>query len=378
RDVIAKFDPNVGNDPELTAAPSQVQAAIRLAREFQRNPGNFNPANAPRDDQGGGFRRQSGAGGLTPLLHAARAGHVEAVQALLDGGANINQGGEGDGTSALLIATANGHFDLAMLMLERGADANVRNTANANPLFAAINLQWASHGRPGPRAHDQQKTTYLELMKALLDAGADPDVRLVNAGGSNFGRGDGEREGATAFWRAAYGVDVEAMRLLVAYGANPHMPTRKPEERRGVFDPANYDKGDPSGLPPVPVGGPGVWPIHAASGLEYGEGFEANSHRHVPDAWLPAMKYLIEELGAAVNARDHNGYSPLHNAASRGDNDVVLYLMSKGADVTAVSRRGQTTADMANGPYQRIPPFPRTVALLELLGAKNNHNCVGC
>ena len=43
-----------------------------------------------------------------------------------------------------------------------------------------------------------------------------------------------------------------------------------------------------------------------------------------------------------------------------------------------VSRRGQTTVDMANGPVQRITPFPTTIALLEGLGAVNNHHCVGC
>jgi hypothetical protein len=57
---------------------------------------------------------------------------------------------------------------------------------------------------------------------------------------------------------------------------------------------------------------------------------------------------------------------------------MILYLVSKGADVTAVARSGRTTADMANGPVQRLRPFPETVALLEKLGAKNNHRCVSC
>ena len=370
--AIAQFDPNVGQSPVIAAASSQVQAAIRSARELQRNPGEVK-ANGPAPDV---FRRpRGGEGGMTALLHAARAGRMEAALALLDGGADIDQG-SGDGTSPLVLALLNGHFDLAMMLLSRGSDPNVRNASNANPLYAAIDVQWLPHGASAEvRAQDQQQTTYTELMKALLDAGADPDVRLGGSAGGS-GRGDGNRDGATPFWRAAYGVDVEAMRLLAAYGADPTVPTRKPEERRGVFDP--YGEGDPSGLPPVPVGGPGVYPIHAASGLEYGEGFEANSHRHVPDAWLPAMKYLIEELGADVNTRDHNGYTALHNAASRGDNEVVLYLVEKGADIMVVSRRGQTTVDMANGPYQRISPFPLTIALLEKLGAKNNHNCVGC
>ena len=90
------------------------------------------------------------------------------------------------------------------------------------------------------------------------------------------------------------------------------------------------------------------------------------------------MKFLVEEVGLDVNARDNDGYTPLHHAAARGDNDVILYLVSKGADVTVVARNGQTVADMANGPVQRVSPFPATVALLEKLGSKNNQRCVSC
>jgi ankyrin repeat protein len=121
-----------------------------------------------------------------------------------------------------------------------------------------------------------------------------------------------------------------------------------------------------------------VYPLHAASGVGYGEGYAANAHRHAPDGWLPAVKYLVEELGVDVNARDHNGYNAVHHAAARGDNELIEYLVSKGADVKAVSRRGQTTADMANGPVQRVPPFLETVALLERLGSANNQRCRSC
>jgi ankyrin repeat protein len=87
---------------------------------------------------------------------------------------------------------------------------------------------------------------------------------------------------------------------------------------------------------------------------------------------------LVEETGADVNARDVDSYTAVHHAAARGDNELILYLVEQGADVTAVSRRGQTTADMANGPVQRIQPFPETLALLVGLGAINNRNCVSC
>ena len=135
---------------------------------------------------------------------------------------------------------------------------------------------------------------------------------------------------------------------------------------------------DVSGLPPVPVGGPGIPPLLAAAGVGYGEGFAANAHRFAPTGMLAAVKYLVEELHADVNAADHDGNTALHNAAARGDNEMILYLVSKGADVKAVNREGQTTVDMANGPVQRMQPFPETIALLEKLGAKNNHKCVSC
>ena len=93
---------------------------------------------------------------------------------------------------------------------------------------------------------------------------------------------------------------------------------------------------------------------------------------------MPSIKFLVEELGADVNARDNDGYTPLHHAAARGDNEMIQYLVAHGADVTAVARSGQTTADMANGPVQRISPFPATVALLEKLGSRNSHKCVSC
>jgi hypothetical protein len=61
-----------------------------------------------------------------------------------------------------------------------------------------------------------------------------------------------------------------------------------------------------------------------------------------------------------------------------GDNEMILYLVSKRANVDAVTRDGKTTVDMANGPVQRVQPFPDTIALLEKMGAKNSHKCVSC
>jgi ankyrin repeat protein len=358
---------------------AQVQAAIRAARQVQAFPetarqdsdGRRLSRGTPRDYT----ERVGKQGGLTALLHASRQGHAEVAMALVYAGADVDRV-SGDGTSPLQIATMNGHFDLALRLIERGADPNIATDGGATPLFAALNLQWAPRARyPQPRAHDQQVATYLDVMKALLEAGANPNVRTNNhLWYMSYNHCCSESvDGATPFWRAAYATDVAAMKLLMAHGADPGVPTRAPEPRR-----RDSGEPDPSGLPPVVPGGPGVWPLHAASGVGYGEGFESNAHRHVPDGWIPSVKYLIEEVGVDVNARDHDGYNALHHAAARGDTELVRYLVEQGADVMAVSRRGQTTADMANGPYQRTLPFPETLGYLEGLGAVNNDNCVSC
>lgn len=321
-----------------------------------------------------------GYGGLSALLMAVREGSTEAALRLVDGGADIDGRSAGDGTPPLLMATINGHFDLALELLERGADPDLQNDAGATALYTALNTQWIPKSRhPQPAHYMQQEASYLEVMETLLEAGVDPNVRLKRELWFTRGGYLGvNRMGATPFWRAAYALDIEAMKLLVENGADPAIPTMKAPSRRSRGGSGDTDGSDPSGLPAVPPGGPGVYPIHAASGVGYGEGYAGNVHRHVPDGWLPAMKYLVEELGADVNARDHNGYNAVHHAAARGDNEMIVYLVEQGADVMAVSRRGQTTVDMANGPVQRISPFPETIRLLEGLGAENNDNCVSC
>lgn len=399
----------VGKDTEAKPSPNQVQAAIQAGREIVRS-GKIPPAdpNAPPDPRANFNPEEinppvATKGGMTALLHAARQGYIEGAEALLDGGANIDQQNAGDGTTPLLTAIINGQFDTAMMFIKRGANTNIaaRNNGVA-PLWAAANTPWQPRTRfPQPQEMELQKHTYLEVMQALLDKGADPNHRigshpwyLVYTGCGNRNCGLADTSGSTAFWRAAYGVDVMAMKLLVAYGADPNIPTLSPRERArrgGDFAAGQQPQGAGGAImptaekdmekydaPAIPYGGPGAFPIHAATGVEYGEGFAGNAHRHAPEAWMAAVKYLVEELGADVNHRDNDGYTPLHHAAARGDNEMILYLVSKGADPKAVARSGQTTADMANGPVQRLSAIPETIELLMKLGSKNNNRCVTC
>lgn len=400
-EALADFKLKEGGGPKWLPKPSQVRAAIHLAREVQMQwpmsedkpdcsgtddkQACLQQNEAPREGRDTYGARVGHWGGLTPLLHAVRQGHIEAAVSLLEHGADINQVSAGDHTSPLLMAAVNGHFDLALILLERGADPNLTSEAGTGPLFAVLERQWAPWANwAHPTEHRKQQATHIDVLQALLEAGADPNARLdkhlwyseyaitvLVGGGLHY-------TGATPFWRAAHALDVEAMRLLKEHGADPGTPTVKiPERRRRSADDSEKEK-DLSGLPPVEVGGPFVYPLHVAAGAGYGQSFAANAHRHAPGGWLPAVRFLVEECGADVNLRDANGYSAVHHAAARGDNEMIQYLVEQGADVTFVSRKGQTTADMANGPIQRVPPYPETIELLVTLGAVNNNNCISC
>jgi ankyrin repeat protein len=325
------------------------------------------------------------AGGLTALHFAARQGAMKTAQALVDAGADVNIVSPADGTTPLVIAAINGQFDLASYLLARGANANVASASGMTALYAAVNVEWAPRMfYPQPRAQLQQQLSYLDFMKALLDKGADPNVRVrrkIWYTQYNFDLLRIDESGATPFWRAAYSSDVAAMKLLLSYGADPNIWTMKPPANLR-FQQGGTRSGDASrdgtGRPPVPTGGPDIPPLLAAAGAGYGEGFAANAHRFAPTGMLAAVKFLVDELHVDVNAQDAEGNTALHNAAARGDNEMIEYLVSKGANVKAVNRTGQTTVDMANGPVQRTQPYPEAIKLLESLGAKNNHRCVSC
>ena len=389
-----------GADLKATSKVSDLANLTREGMGFGGNPqvpGGPPPGGAAPPAAAGGGRRApmpgvdrnyqlneliNAHGGLTPLLFAVRQGYLESSSALLKSGANVNLVSAGDQTSPLLMAVINGHFDLAQQLLDQGADPNLASLNGATPLYGVLNVEWAPKALyPQPRAHMQQNIGYLELMKNLIDKGADVNARLkmkVWYSGYSFDLSGVDEIGASVFWRAAYASDVAAMRMLAAVGADANVPTIKPAGRPRFGDAIEREVKDTSGLAPVVIGGPSVTPLHATTGVGYGEGFAANSHRFAPTGMLAAVKYLVEELGADVNAGDHEGNTALHHAAARGDNEMILYLVSKGANVMAVDREGRTTVDMANGAVQRVQPYPETIALLEKLGAKNNHKCVSC
>jgi ankyrin repeat protein len=280
-------------------------------------------------------------GGMTALLLAARNGQAEAVRALVEGGADINQVSASDQSSPIVIAICNGHYDVAKYLLDHGAKPNIATMDGLAALYAVIDTQYAPFGWSANPITNQEKITYLELLKALLERGADPNARLTRllwfrpTSHNQMWIGSA---GSTPFWRAAQATDVAAMHLLVEKGADPKIPSTE-----------------------------GVTPLMVAAGL----GWAGNFSKNAPASALEAVKYCLN-LGLDVNPRDVQGYTALDGAAYRGDNDLVKLLVEKGAKLDVRTGRGWTVTDMANGPALRtsVPmKHPETVALLEQLGA---------
>jgi len=223
-------------------------------------------------------------GGMTALLFASRDGHLDAVRALLEAGADVNQISAGDHSSPLVIAIANSHYEVGKFLVDRGADPNLANVDGLTPLYATIDMQYAPVSwAPNPLTV-QEKISHVELIKALLAHGADPNAKLAR---KLWFRPTSHNQqwistvGTTAFWRAAQGTDVPAMRALVAGGADPKIPSAA-----------------------------GTTALMVAAGL----GYAGNFSQQMAESWIPAVQFCLD-LGLDVNARRRPG---LHRAARRG------------------------------------------------------------
>ena len=306
------------------------------------------------------FNTNFSKGGLTPLMYAAREGSSAAVRALVTAGANPATA-DPEGFTPLLLAILNGHYDAAAALVEKGADVNQGDRSGQTPLFAVTDLRsllWV-YNRPRPRPRTTLDS--LGLATLLLDKGAKVDTKLTGPARRPMGGGGSglTGRGATAFLRAAVASDLPMMQLLLARGADPKAATAS-----------------------------GVNALHAAAGLRWSDNsmsWALAQGLATEEMSLAAVNLLLER-GVDVNAVDDQGATALHGAASRGANDIIKLLVSKGArlDFKTKPRVRQQTVD--NEPPLNIPartpldeaiesdpPRPATVALLrELMGLDPN------
>jgi ankyrin repeat protein len=165
------------------------------------------------------------SGWLTPLTLAAREGDVELTRVLLDAGADVNTVA-GDGKTALAVAVFNGNYDAASLLVDRKADVNTADAQRFTPLFWAVdrrnmetapNFPWMVTADPMP------------LIRKLLDAGANPNALVNNTPRARMREGSPRIVFSTALMRAAFAADLELVKLLLDRGADPKIVSRDSE-----------------------------------------------------------------------------------------------------------------------------------------------------
>jgi ankyrin repeat protein len=285
-------------------APSARQRASQLVNEnggATRRAVREQAAAQDLDDRDFFVRRQNAdGGGLTALVFAAREGDLESARILITGGADVNQVTL-YGWTPLLTATQNRHYALATFLLERGADPNIANKGGWTPLYLATDNRNIEGGDYPVRAGDLD---HLDFINTLLARGANVNARARDSTETRtiFTMQWLYEDGATAFLRAAQSGDVELMKLLLAHGANPKLPT------------ANN-----------------VTALAAAAGIGWVQG--VTYERSEQDA-VEAVKLCLE-LGIDPNAVDGDGRTALHGAAHKGRNTVVELLAAHGAKLDA-------------------------------------------
>jgi ankyrin repeat protein len=312
--------------------------------------------------------------GFTALHFAAREGDLDTTRALLAAGVDVNirslpaqptsaspdtgdnpagrtasgggtrrgpgyQATLSAGSTPLLVATVRGHVPLALFLLEQGADPNVPD-AGFTPLHWASGTWEGGISNPVYGFNDAMsgipnRQAKLQLVKALLARGANPNARMTRRppGFAGLGGGYEDAPGATPFLLASAADDLDMMRLLLDAGA----------DSRQVTDTKTNA-------------------VMAAAGLNRGIGESPITEEQA----LAAVRFLFT-LGADARGATTSGENALFGAAYRGWNTLLALLLENGADVNAVSKAGVTPWLAASGQGDRLGGVLYNTAGAELL-----------
>jgi ankyrin repeat protein len=167
-------------------------------------------------------------GGFTAFLFTAREGDIESAKAMLEAGVDINQT-DIDGTNALVVSIMNKKYTFAKFLLDRGANPNLADVKGRAALYAAVDIRNEDYSALPSRKEDDPLPS-LEIVKALLARGANPNVQLTKNLPGRSGMDSGDitlDEGTTPLMRAARAGDAPVMRALLEKGADPKLTTKE-------------------------------------------------------------------------------------------------------------------------------------------------------
>jgi ankyrin repeat protein/L-ascorbate metabolism protein UlaG (beta-lactamase superfamily) len=239
--------------------------------------------------------------GHSPLSTAIWSGNLEVVNLLIDHGADL-QYRNSEGETALHLAAAKGSIPIAQMLLTRGLDVNTIDNGGRNPICQAmwgqpemvrwlidngsqVNAMTDSTGSPLQYAVGQGDTS---IVRTLLSHGAN-----VNGHNANW---------SSPLYSAARDGNIATARILLEAGADPNLT--------GI-----------SGL---------LTPLHSAA--------------------MAGKKDLVELLlnhGAAINAKDSLGRTPLYYATRYAQKSCMEVLKTRGAKTDRVAETYDAKASLA-------------------------------
>jgi uncharacterized protein len=185
-DAILDGDPSTANARDTSGVSALMRALYR-----------FDPGLV------GSVRARAGA---LDVFEAAALGEVGRLREVLDGDPAAATAYSGDGFTALHFAAFFGHPEAATLLIERGAEVD------------AFGRGWMT----GTALHSAASRLQSDVVRILLEAGANPDVR--------------QSAGWTPLHAAAMNGDLASLELLIDAGADP---AAENDEGRSIADLAN-------------------------------------------------------------------------------------------------------------------------------------------
>jgi ankyrin repeat protein len=216
----------------------------------------------------------------TALMWAVMYGYHDLVRFLLDHGADIAVRQEHSNFIPLLTAADNGDLELVKLCLDRGIDINIQDKYRDTALLLSC------------------KEQHTEIVKYLLDRGADPAIR-------GFLDLD-------AFWYAFEKKNYQILELLIKHKTNLDSYYISPR-----------DSGEPRGF----------FPATALFHAVYYDDVE--------------MASFLLDHGADADAVYEHGLSPLGMAVIKNNYAPAELLIQKKADVRYVNKTGYSIVDYA-------------------------------